>query len=62
MPPAWRFSRLVRYDEVYGAGEITHAFRFSTARDERLRLAGNASCGIDGQRTADGHVTDESLA
>ena len=30
MPPASRSPGLVRYDEVYGAGEITHAFRFST--------------------------------
>ena len=29
---------LVRYDEVYGAGEITHAFRFST-RATRLPIA-----------------------
>ena len=37
----------MRYEEVYGAGEITHAFRFSTRDDQRLRLAGVAPRRID---------------
>ena len=48
------FPGLIRYDEVFGAAEITHAFRVTTRATQRIRVAGVARAGINPQRAADG--------
>ncbi len=62
------FPGLVRYDEVFGAGEITHAFRVTT-RDTNgyvwpasHRAGSNASAPPDGRAAADESVEATSLA
>ena len=57
MPRGWRsFPGLIRYDEAFGAGEITHAFRVTTRDSNGYVWPASHAAGTQPERAADGHT------